>query len=135
LGKKPSEYARQNIFIGASFQARFEVLDALEHDYWQNCIWGTDYPHIEGTWKQIDDDAAEPYSQRSLRYTYNGLPEEKVKAILGLTAVDVYGLDADALHKVAQRINAPTMAQINQPLDEIPADHGMWAFRMAGTFG
>ena len=135
LTKKPSEYAKQSVFIGASFQARFEVEDAIENDYWTNCIWGTDYPHIEGTWKYLEDVEAEPYSQRSLRYTYHGIDDEIVRAILGGNAVGAYGLDGEALHKVAQRINAPTMSKIHDTPPEIPADHGMWAFRSFATFG
>ena len=26
------------------------TIDAMENDYWQNCIYGNDYPHVEGTW-------------------------------------------------------------------------------------
>ena len=60
-GMKPSEYAKRNVFLGASFQARFEAEDAIEHDYWQNIIWGTDYPHVEGTWRRPGDgETAEP---------------------------------------------------------------------------
>ena len=135
LPMKPSEYARRNVFIGASFQARFEALDCIEHDYWTNIIWGTDYPHIEGTWKWLEDESAEPYSHKSLRYTYHGLPEKQVRAILGLNGIEVFGLDEGALHDVAQRINAPTMDDINRPLEEIPEDHGMWAFRQEAMFG
>ena len=70
----------------------------------------------------------------SARYTYHDLPAEDVVGMLGLNAVQVYGLDVEALAKVAERINAPTLAHINKPVDEIPADHGMWAFRQLGAF-
>ena len=135
LPKKPSEYAKNNVFMGASFQARFEVEDAVKNGYWTQCLWGNDYPHIEGTWKFLDDDTAEPYSHKQIRWAYNGIDEKIQRAILGLNAVEVYNLDGEALHKVAQRINAPTIDQINTPLDEIPADHNMWAFRQVGAFG
>jgi hypothetical protein len=49
--------------------------------------------------------------------------------------VGCYGLDAEALQKVANRINAPTLSQIHADPPEVPADHGMWAFREFATFG
>jgi predicted TIM-barrel fold metal-dependent hydrolase len=134
LPRKPSSYMETNVFLGAAFQSRFEALDSIEQGYWQNILWGTDYPHIEGTWHYLEDLDAEPYSQRSLRYSYHGLDPEKVKAMLGLNAIEVYGLDGDYLHDVAQKINAPTLAQIELPLEEIPADGGLWAFRTVGAF-
>jgi predicted TIM-barrel fold metal-dependent hydrolase len=131
--KRPSDYARTNVFLGASFMSRFEALDAIEHDYWQNVIWGTDYPHVEGTWLRPGPDEI-PQSQLSLRYAYHDLDPMKVKAMLGLNGVDVYGLDGDHLHKLAQTINAPTVADVVTPIDAVPASHGMWAFRQYGAF-
>ena len=43
------------MFLGASFQARFEAEDAIENGYWRNILWGTDYPHVEGTWRSPED--------------------------------------------------------------------------------
>ena len=134
LEKKPSEYMESNVFLGASFQSRFEAIDSIEMGYWRNILWGTDYPHIEGTWRFLEDDTAEPYSQRSLRYSYHGLDLDKVEAMLGLNAIEVYGFDGAAMHDIAQKINAPTRAQIDEPLDEIPTDGGLWAFRTVGAF-
>jgi predicted TIM-barrel fold metal-dependent hydrolase len=134
LTKLPSYYAKRNVFIGASFQARFEATDAVEHDYWQNIIWGNDYPHVEGTWTYKEDPNETPSSQLSLRYTYNGLDPMKVRAMLGLNGVRVYGLDHDYLRKVADNINAPTLREALTPIDAIPEQHGMWAFRQTAAF-
>jgi predicted TIM-barrel fold metal-dependent hydrolase len=134
LTKLPSEYAKQNIFIGASFQARFEAIDAIDHDYWQNIIWGNDYPHVEGTWTYKEDPNETPSSHLSLRYTYHDLDPVKVKAMLGLNGVRVYNLDGEYLHKVAQGINAPTLREALTPIDSIPENHGMWAFRQSAAF-
>ena len=76
-----------------------------------------------------------PQSQLSLRYTYHDKPIDKVLAMIGLNGVRVYGLDGEALHKVAQRINAPTVADVQTPIESIPEGHGMWAFRQFAAFG
>ena len=55
--------------------------------------------------------------------------------MIGLNGVEVYGLDGEELHKVAQRINAPTVAEVQTPIDAIPEGHGMWAFRQFAAFG
>ena len=134
LEKPASYYAKKNCFIGASFQARFEAQDAIQNDYWKNVIWGNDYPHVEGTWTYKEDPTETPSSHLSLRYTYHDLDPEKVKAMLGGNAIGVYGLDGEYLHKVAQTINAPTLREALTPIDEIPEQHGMWAFRQYGAF-
>ena len=134
MPKKPSDYIRDHVFLGASFMSRFEAEDAIENDYWQNVIWGTDYPHIEGVWKYLEDKDAEPHSHMGIRFAYAGLDGEKVKAMLGLNGVRVYGFDGDHLHKVAQTINAPTLDDINHPLEQVPEGAGMWAFRTVGSF-
>jgi len=89
LPRKPSEYCRDNVFMGASFQARFEAEESIACGYWTNVMWGTDYPHIEGTWKPLEDPNEEPMSHISLRYSYAGLPQDEVRAMLGLNASKV----------------------------------------------
>ena len=137
LPKKPSEYMKQNVFIGASFQARFEIEDAIAEDYWQNCYWGNDYPHVEGTWNpgQTTEEVLE--SHLSLRYTYHDLDPVIVDSVLGRNGCKLWGLDYDYLSNLAQDINAPTYRQVltaPKP-EEIPAEHGMWSFRELGAFG
>ena len=97
-------------------------------------IWGSDYPHAEGTWRRPAEGET-PQSQLSLRYTYWDKPIDKVLHMIGLNGVEVYGLDGEELHKVAQRINAPTVAEVQTPIDAIPEGHGMWAFRQFAAFG
>ena len=49
LAKLPSEYWDGNCFVGASFLARYEAL-RYDEPGMQNVLWGSDYPHTEGTW-------------------------------------------------------------------------------------
>jgi predicted TIM-barrel fold metal-dependent hydrolase len=130
----PSEYAREQVFIGASFHARFEAEDAVENGYEDRVIWGSDYPHFEGTYQYgADGPHGEPMTWAALRFHYAGLPEPLVRQYLGGNAMAAYDLDAEALAKVAGRINAPTYADLNsEPVTEKPAGSGHLAFR---TFG
>ncbi|MCU1346072.1 MAG: amidohydrolase 2 [Acidimicrobiia bacterium] len=48
LNKLPSEYMYSNIY--ASFQHDRSAVAAVTAMGWQNVLWGSDYPHIEGTY-------------------------------------------------------------------------------------
>jgi predicted TIM-barrel fold metal-dependent hydrolase len=130
----PSEYAREQVFIGASFHARFEAEDALEQGYDDRVIWGSDYPHFEGTFQhEAKGPNGEPMTWAALRFHYAGLPLDVVQRFLGGNAMHAYDLDHDALDNVAARINAPTYVDINrEKVEQRPADSGHLAFR---TFG
>jgi predicted TIM-barrel fold metal-dependent hydrolase len=130
----PSEYAAEQVFIGASFHSRFEAEDAIANGYEDRVIWGSDYPHFEGTY-QYDavGPNGEPMTWASWRFHYAGLPDEKVRAFLGGNAMAAYDLDHAALTKVAARINAPTHDDLNsESVSERPPKSGHLAFR---TFG
>jgi hypothetical protein len=58
-------------------------------------MWGTDYPHPEGTW---------PHTQERLRSDFAGVPVDDTADLLGLTAARVYGFDLEALSPIASRI-------------------------------
>jgi predicted TIM-barrel fold metal-dependent hydrolase len=73
IARKPSEYWSQSCFLSGSFLAPYEV--AL-HGYigLGNLLWGTDYPHFEGTW---------PNTRLALRNTFWNVPEDETRQILG----------------------------------------------------
>jgi predicted TIM-barrel fold metal-dependent hydrolase len=130
----PSEYAKEQVYIGASFQSRFEAEDALAEGYTDRIIWGSDYPHFEGTFQHdATGPNGEPMTWASLRFTYAGLPPDRVASMLGANALNAYDLDGDALKQVAGRINAPSYDDLNaEAVLERPKDSGHLAFR---TFG
>lgn len=133
--KLPSEYAAEQVFIGASFLARFEIEDAMANDYLGNIIWGSDYPHFEGTYQLgIVNEDGDTATRCALRFTVAGLPEPEVRQVLGGNAVKAYRMDADGLAKVAERIGAPTYEDLSRPLTTLPDpyDRGHHAYR---TFG
>ncbi len=122
--RSPSEYWSSNCIVGASFLAPYEVERRHEIGV-HTMMWGTDYPHLEGTW---------PRSRLALRNTFAGVPEAEVRAILGDNGVRVFGLDAGVLEPIARRIG-PRPSELAAPLDadELPAFKGL-AFRTAGSF-
>jgi hypothetical protein len=73
-------------------------------------MWGSDYPHDEGTY---------PHSREAIRSRFHELePDVKFK-ILGANAAALYGFDLDALAPLAQQVG-PTVAELAEPLRELP---------------
>lgn len=121
LSLKPSEYARRNVYFGASFMSRPEAKyrGAVGVDH---LMWGTDFPHEEGT---------TPYSREALRAAFHDVPEAEMRQLLAGTAAGVYGFDLDALVPVAQRVG-PTVEELSRPLEAVP-DSNSPAFMGAGV--
>jgi predicted TIM-barrel fold metal-dependent hydrolase len=129
-----SEYAMENVYFGASFMARFEAEAAIRDGYVDRIMWGSDYPHVEGTWQRDFDFKGEAATHLALRNTFAGTPERELRMMAGETAIEVYGLDASALAEVATRIEAPTPAELAIPPAEIPKGLSTLAFRKHGTW-
>jgi hypothetical protein len=49
--------------------------------------------------------------------------------MVGGNAIDIYGLDADALQAVADEIGAPTIEELSTPIDQVPEGASLTAFR------
>tara|TARA_R110002049_G_scaffold31098_9_gene105853 strand:- start:302 stop:1477 length:1176 start_codon:yes stop_codon:yes gene_type:complete len=95
LTMTPSEYFRRNCWVGAS--ALFdEGSTAVRHDIGiENIMWGTDYPHPEGSW---------PKTKEKLLDVMSGIPEQELSLILGKNALECYNLDINDLQPIAERI-------------------------------
>ena len=83
-------------------------------------MWGSDFPHHEGT---------VPYTLEVLRATMSELPESEVRQLLAGTAAEVYGADLDFLQTIADRVGF-TPAQVREPLppEEYPSDPNFHAY-------
>ena len=94
LTLRPTEYFARQCHLGASFLPAHEAKDrhAIGVD---KLMWGSDYPHLEGTW---------PNTMDALRATFGTMPEDEVRRILGTNARDLYGFDAALLDEVAAKI-------------------------------
>jgi predicted TIM-barrel fold metal-dependent hydrolase len=94
LPMKPSEYFRRNVKVGSSAMSRREA--EMRHEIGLSTImWGTDYPHPEGTW---------PHTQELMVETLGGLPEDDIEAMLGGNAAGFYGFDTQKLAPLVDRI-------------------------------
>ncbi len=121
---QPSEYWQRNCFVCASSLAPSEVRRRYDCGI-PNLIWGSDYPHVEGTW---------PETLIALRNTFEGVPEHEYRAIVGENAIRVYNLDGPKLRGIADRIG-PAPAEMMRPVEahELPADRGR-SFSKVGYF-
>jgi predicted TIM-barrel fold metal-dependent hydrolase len=94
LSRKPSEYFARNVFLGASCMPRREV--ELRHQIGlRNIMWGSDYPHPEGTW---------PSTAQQMQGAFRGVPEDEIAAMLGGNAARAYGFEPDKLAPLVARI-------------------------------
>lgn len=122
LPKMPSEYCMQNVFIGWTGMAPFEVQDAVEHGYTSQVLWGSDYPHPEGSWQYPRTEDEVPMTHLHLRDSFARAPRDHAAAMIGANAIRVYGLDAVELTNVARRINSLTFGELAEPFDDEPED-------------
>jgi predicted TIM-barrel fold metal-dependent hydrolase len=95
LSMLPSEYFARNCWVGATVLSRYDVdcgvLDAIG----DQLMWGSDYPHAEGSF---------PDSREALKTAVHDRGHDEVRALLGTRAIDVYGLDREALQAAANRV-------------------------------
>ena len=105
LSLRPSEYFARQCFIGASFMPAHEGKDRHRIGV-DKLMWGSDYPHLEGTW---------PNTMDSLRATFSDYPEDEIRTILGGTAAQVYDFDRDKIEAIGARIG-PSLDDVCKPL-------------------
>lgn len=110
LSRKPSEYWATNCWVGASFMTREDAVDR-ELIGVERIMWGSDFPHEEGTF---------PFTREALANTYSGMDPAEVALMVGGNAAQVYGFDLHHLDLIAAEIG-PVIAEVAQPLDRRPA--------------
>ena len=106
LSLTPEEYFQRNCFIGASFLAPHEIGSRYDIGV-DKLMWGSDYPHMEGTW---------PNTENKLRETFHDVEEGEIRNMLGENAIDVFGFDRALMEKTAARIG-PDISTIKQPVN------------------
>jgi predicted TIM-barrel fold metal-dependent hydrolase len=112
LPRSATEYFRQNVWMGVSQPGPLDVeaRKVIGPDRW---MWGSDYPHDEGT---------HPFTREHLRSRFSSLQPDELRPMLGGNAAALYGFDLDALAPLAARIG-PTVAEIATPIEQVPDEH------------
>lgn len=95
LKLKPSEYFRRNVWVGSSAQMEDARIDEYYKMGIDRVMWGTDYPHPEGTW---------PNTLHQMVGSLAGLPDPDIAAVFGGNAIDLYQLDPAPLNAIAAKI-------------------------------
>ena len=110
LPRSATEYFQQNVWMGVSQPGDADV--AARHTLAAGrFMWGSDYPHDEGT---------HPYTHEHLRAGSSGLdPAELRGCCWRATLPQLYDFDLDALAPLAAKIG-PTVAEVATPIDEVP---------------
>ena len=117
LRKTPSEYWQTNCWIGSSFMTREDAEDRAQIGV-DRIMWGSDFPHDEGTY---------PHSTEALANTYAGIDPSEVALMVGHTAAAVYGFDLALLRPIADRIGPP-VATVAAGIDAVPESTTSFAF-------
>ena len=81
------------MYFGASFASPYEVEQAVAHGLDSQLLWGSDYPHLEGTFVYPEGRDMPSVTRLALRNTFCGVPPEETLRMVGQNAIDVYGLD------------------------------------------
>ena len=102
----PSEYFNRQCFIGASFLRPAEAEIARSVGV-ERIMWGSDYPHIEGSY---------PHTREHLRLTFAQMTPEETTTMLTNNAAKVYKFDLEALAPLAEKF-CPTKEFVATPID------------------
>jgi len=107
--RSATEYFRRNCWMGVS-QPGLSDIAAREYLGEDRFMWGSDYPHNEGTG---------PFTREHLRQVMQGIPEDEVRRLLAGNAAALYDFDLAALGPLAAEIG-PSVEEIAEPLTELP---------------
>jgi predicted TIM-barrel fold metal-dependent hydrolase len=101
--RPPSDYIKRNSWFGASFMTCAEVArrDEIGKD---RMMWGSDYPHYEGTY---------PHSVDLIAQAVKGLDRPEVEKLLHGNAIDLYGFDKDVRAAAAARVGPEASAVVS----------------------
>jgi predicted TIM-barrel fold metal-dependent hydrolase len=109
LQRSATEYFRNSVWNGSSFPAPADR-DARSYMPADRYMWGSDYPHDEGTG---------PFTREHLRQIFHATPEAEMRDILAGNAAKLYDFDLDKLAALAAKWG-PTVEEIATPLDKLP---------------
>jgi hypothetical protein len=85
-------------------------------------MWGSDYPHDEGT---------HPFTREHLRQVMTGIKPDEMQKILAENCAKLYDFDLAKLAPLAAEFG-PTVEELTVPLDELPDNPNEALLRSAG---
>jgi predicted TIM-barrel fold metal-dependent hydrolase len=94
LSLKPSDYWKKHCYVQAMFLSRREARMRDQIGV-SNMMWGSDYPHYEGSW---------PRSKEMVARALENVPELDRRAILSENAARLYGFDLAKLDEIGSRV-------------------------------
>ena len=94
LPLRPSEYWQRQCHVGASFLVHKEV-ELRGQIGVDKIMWGSDYPHAEGTW---------PHTKEKLAETFAGVAPAEIARMVGGNAAALYGFAPEKLAPLVERI-------------------------------
>jgi predicted TIM-barrel fold metal-dependent hydrolase len=109
LPRSATEYFHQNCWVGIS-QPGPDDVRARKVLGVDRLMWGSDYPHDEGTY---------PFTREHLRQLFADTSPDELQQVLGENAARLYDFDLRALAPLAEKIG-PTVEEIAQPLTALP---------------
>jgi predicted TIM-barrel fold metal-dependent hydrolase len=108
--RSATEYFHQSCYVGTSQPTPADIKAALGPVGIDRVMWGSDYPHEEGT---------HPFTREHLRQVMSNLEPEQIQQILAGNAAKLYNFDLAALQPAADKFG-PTVEEIAQPLTALP---------------
>ncbi|POX38444.1 amidohydrolase [Streptomyces sp. Ru73] len=111
LKRSPHEYLDRQVFVCATAPTRHELARRYEIGV-DNVLWGSGFPHPEGTW---------PHTREWLRRAFHDIPVGETRRMLGESAAEAFGFDKRALAPVASRIG-PAPDELGQPRNQAPVE-------------
>jgi predicted TIM-barrel fold metal-dependent hydrolase len=108
--RSATEYFQSNCYLGVSQPRPADVKAMLGPVGLDRVMWGSDYPHEEGT---------VPFTREHLRQVLGALAPEEIQRFVGANAAEVYGFDVAALQPLADEFG-PTVAEVAKPLTSLP---------------
>jgi len=85
LQRRPGEAIFEQVY--SSFQHDVSAIPTLQHFGYNNVLWGSDYPHLEGTF---------PNTQEVLQHLFDGVPDAVRQRVTLGAFEDLFGVKMPA---------------------------------------
>ena len=109
LNRLASEYFAQNVWMGVS-QPRPGDIAARASIGMERFMWGSDYPHDEGTY---------PFTRETLRQVFADMGHDEKQRYLAENCAKLYDFDLAKLAPLAVQFG-PTVEELDRPLTDLP---------------